>query len=247
MKLTDKVAVVTGAARGIGRVIAKKLAAEGAKVVLTTGRSIEQGMAVKDEIISTGADAAFVQCDVTQTDQVNNLIEATLEQFNQIDILVNNAGITRDTLLARMKNEDWDDVLNTNLRGAFYCCRAVCRPMMKQRSGRIINISSVVGLFGNPGQANYSASKSGLFGLTKSLAKELAPRNVTVNAIAPGYIETEMTGELSEQTKEEYLKYIPLGAFGSPEDVAGLVSFLASDDARYITGEIVRVDGGLAM
>jgi 3-oxoacyl-[acyl-carrier protein] reductase len=246
-RVSQKVAIVTGAARGIGRAIGLRLGKEGAHVVVSTGSSTDAAQAVTDEIISNGGQATCIQCDVSDPGQVGRLVDDTLKQLERIDILVNNAGVTRDTLVARMKDDDWDQVLNVNLRGAFYCSRGVAKTMMRQRSGRIINISSVVGLFGNPGQANYSASKAGLLGLTKSLAKELAPRHVTVNAIAPGYIETEMTRELGEKATEEFMKYIPLRSIGSPEDVAALVIFLASEEARYITGEVIRVDGGLAM
>jgi 3-oxoacyl-[acyl-carrier protein] reductase len=246
-RLQDRVAIVTGASRGIGKVIARQLAIEGALVIVSTGRSFEAGEALAAEINSNLGKAIFIPCDVTKSEEVSRLVSSSLEKFDRIDILVNNAGITRDTLIVRMKDEDWDDVLRTNLKGAFNCSRAVARIMMKQRSGRIINVSSVVGLMGNPGQANYAASKAGLFGLTKSMAKEMAPRGITVNAIAPGYIETEMTQDLSEKSKETYLSYIPMHQFGRCEDVAAVAVFLASDEARYLTGEIIRVDGGLGM
>jgi len=245
-RLQNRVAIVTGSARGIGKVIVDRLAAEGA-IIIISDVSVEAGEDAVNQLDSNGVNAIFIPCDVSITEDANNLVAKTMEKFGKIDILVNNAGIRRDTLLVRMKDDDWDVVLNINLKGAFNCCRAVAKTMMKQKEGKIINISSVVGLMGNAGQVNYSASKAGLFGLTKSVAKELGLRNITVNAIAPGYIDTEMTRELSDKVKEEYLQHIPLRDFGQPEDVANLVLFLASDEARYITGEIIRVDGGLSM
>jgi len=245
-RLQNRVAIVTGSARGIGKVIVDRLAAEGA-IIIISDVSVEAGEDAVNQLNSNGVNAIFIPCDVSNAEDANNLVAKTMEKFGKIDILVNNAGIRRDTLLVRMKDDDWDLVLNINLKGAFNCCRAVAKTMMKQKEGKIINISSVVGLMGNAGQVNYSASKAGLFGLTKSVAKELGLRNITVNAIAPGYIDTEMTRELSDKVKEEYLQHIPLRDFGQPEDVANLVLFLASDEARYITGEIIRVDGGLSM
>ncbi len=245
-RLQNRVAIVTGSARGIGKVIVDRLAAEGA-ITIISDVSVEAGEDAVNQLVSNGVNAIFVPCDVSNAEDSNNLAAKTMEKFGRIDILVNNAGIRRDALLVRMKDDDWDLVLNINLKGAFNCSRAVAKTMMKQKEGRIINISSVVGLMGNAGQVNYSASKAGLFGLTKSVAKELGLRNITVNAIAPGYIDTEMTRELSDKVKEEYLQHIPLRDFGQPEDVANLVLFLASDEARYITGEIIRVDGGLSM
>lgn len=245
-RLQNRVAIVTGSARGIGKVIVDRLAAEGA-IIIISDISVEAGEDAVNQLDSNGVNAIFIPCDVSNAEDANNLVAKTMEKFGKVDILVNNAGIRRDTLLVRMKDDDWDVVLNINLKGAFNCCRAVAKTMMKQKEGKIINISSVVGLMGNAGQVNYSASKAGLFGLTKSVAKELGLRNITVNAIAPGYIDTEMTRELSDKVKEEYLQHIPLRDFGQPEDVANLVLFLASDEARYITGEIIRVDGGLSM
>ncbi len=245
-KLQNRVAIVTGSARGIGKIIVDRLAAEGA-IIIISDVSVEAGKDAVNQMVSNGVNAIFIACDVSNAEDTNNLVAKTIEKFGRIDILVNNAGIRRDTLLVRMKDDDWDLVININLKGAFNCSRSVAKIMMKQKEGRIINISSVVGLMGNAGQANYSASKAGLIGLTKSLAKELGLRNITVNAIAPGYIDTEMTRELADKVKEEYLQHIPLRNFGQPEDVANLVLFLASNEARYITGEIIRVDGGLSM
>ncbi len=245
-KFQNKVAVVTGAARGIGKVIAFNLARQGADIIISDV-SVDDGEKTAGEIQKLNRKCIFVRCDVSVTDDVNNLISKTISEFGRIDILVNNAGITKDTLLIRMKDEAWDQVLDINLKGSFLCSRAAAKEMMKQRSGRIINISSVVGLMGNLGQVNYSASKAGLIGLTKSSAKELAPRGITVNAIAPGFIETEMTQKLSEEVRETYLNVIPLNRFGSPDDVASCVAFLASDEAKYISGEVIRVDGGMRM
>lgn len=241
-----RVAVVTGAARGIGKVIALNLARQGADIIISD-ITVDDGEKTAGEIQKLGRKCSFIRCDVSKTDDVNNLISKTISEFGRIDILVNNAGITKDTLMIRMKDEAWDLVLDINLKGAFLCSRASAKEMMKQRSGRIVNISSVVGLMGNLGQVNYSASKAGLIGLTKSSAKELAPRGITVNAIAPGFIETEMTQKLSNDVREAYIKVIPLNCFGSPEDVANCVVFLASDAAKYISGEVIRVDGGMRM
>ena len=245
-RLQNKIAVVTGSARGIGKVIVDQLAAEAATVVVSDV-NVELGTDAVNQMVANGVDACFIPCNVTNAEEANNLVLKTVDMYGKIDILVNNAGVRRDTLVVRMKDDDWDFVISINLKGAFNCCRAAAKAMMKQRGGRIINISSVVGLMGNVGQANYSASKAGLLGLTKSLAKELGTRNVTVNAIAPGFIDTDMTQTLPDKVKEEYLNHIPLHAFGQPEDVANVVLFLASDEARYITGEIIRVDGGLSM
>ncbi|TDX52096.1 3-oxoacyl-[acyl-carrier-protein] reductase [Orenia marismortui] len=249
MRLEGKVALVTGSSRGIGKAIALKLAQEGAKIVINypfEGEA-ENAEKVVKEIESIGSKAIAIEADVTDMKQVKAMVKETKAEFNSIDILVNNAGITRDTLLMRMKESDWDSVLTVNLKGAFNATKAVTRTMMKQRSGRIINISSVVGLMGNPGQANYSASKAGLIGFTKSVAKELATRGITVNAIAPGFIETAMTDELADKVVDEMIAAIPMKAFGQPEDIANTAIFLASDEARYITGEVIRVDGGMVM
>ena len=244
--LNNKVAVVTGASRGIGRSIALALAAQGAKVV-ASARNGEALDALVAEIRAQGGEALAVSGDVAVDADASRLVEQTVAHYGQLDILVNNAGITRDGLLLRMKNEDWDAVLDTNLKGAFLCSRAAAKIMSKQRSGRMINISSVVGEMGNAGQANYCASKAGLLGLTKSVARELARRNVTVNAITPGFIVTDMTDDLSYKARETLTEQIPLGRLGEAEDVANAVIFLASDQSAYITGQILGVNGGMYM
>lgn len=246
MVLEDKVAIVTGASKGIGKAIALELASHGADVVVAAG-NLEKLQKTAQQIQAMGRKALAVKTNVVKVADVDNLVKQALDEFGKIDILVNNAGITRDTLLMRMKEEDWDAVLNVNLKGAFNCTKAVARPMMKQRSGKIINISSVVGLMGNAGQCNYSASKAGLIGLTKSSAKELAARNITVNAIAPGFIQTEMTEILSEEVKQQYINNIPLQKLGTPADISNAVLFLASSLANYITGTVLNVTGGLYM
>ncbi|QUG41057.1 3-oxoacyl-[acyl-carrier-protein] reductase [Psychrobacillus sp. INOP01] len=246
-KLDGKSAIVTGASRGIGKDIALYLAKEGAKVAVNYSGSKDRAEAVVEEIKATGGEAFAIQANVDQADDVQNLISATMEQFGSIDILVNNAGITRDNLLMRMKEAEWDDVLNTNLKGVFLCTKAVTRQMMKQRAGRIINITSIVGVSGNAGQANYVAAKAGVIGLTKSSAKELASRNITVNSVAPGFITTDMTDALPEDIKSQMLSQIPLAKFGNPEDIAKAVAFLASEDANYITGQTIHVNGGMYM
>jgi len=244
--LTDKVAIVTGASRGIGRVIALALAAQGAKVV-ASARNAEALDGLTAEIKAQGGEAVAVVGDVALDADANNLINQAVATYGRIDILVNNAGITRDGLLLRMKSEDWDAVLDTNLKGAFLCTRAVAKIMSKQRSGRIINMSSVVGEMGNAGQANYCASKAGLIGLTKSVARELARRNVTVNAITPGFIVTDMTENMTDKAREAMTEQIPLGRLGESEDVANAVLFLASDQSSYITGQVLGVNGGMYM
>ncbi len=244
--LKGKVAIVTGASRGIGRSLALTMADQGVKLVLSArnGEALAQLVA---EIQAAGGSAVAVPGDVSSATAANELIDAGIKAFGRIDVLVNNAGITRDALLLRMKDEDWDDVLNINLKGAFLCIRAAAKVMSKQRYGRIINISSVVGEMGNAGQANYCASKAGLLGLTKSVARELARRNVTVNAITPGFIVTDMTEALPEKTREDLAAQIPLGRLGSADDVAHAVIFLASDLAGYITGQTLGVNGGMYM
>lgn len=245
--LTGKVALVTGASRGIGRAIALKLAAEGAAVVINYHGSMEKAKEVKAEIESDGGIAEIMQCNVADYQATEAMIRKVTDDFGRLDILVNNAGITRDGLLMKMSEEDYDTVLDTNLKGTFHCIRFAVRQMLRQRGGRIINLSSVSGILGNAGQANYSASKAGVIGLTKSAARELASRGITVNAVAPGFIETEMTAVLTEKVRESAVAQIPMGAFGTAEDVAEAVAFLASDSARYITGQTIHVDGGMAM
>ena len=241
--LTDKVAIVTGASRGIGKVIAQVFANAGAHVVCVA-RSEDAIKSLADEININGGSASHVACDISDGDAFSSMISGTAKEKRKLDILVNNAGITQDNLLMRMKEEQWDTVLNINLKGAFHGMKAAVRPMMKNRSGRIINITSIVGLTGNPGQANYAASKAGLIGLSQSVAKEVATRGITVNCIAPGWIGTDMTDELSEEVKEEFLSRIPANRIGSPEDIAHAALFLASDEASYITGQTITVDGG---
>lgn len=245
--LTDRIAMVTGGSRGIGQAISVSLAKAGADVAVLFAGNQKAAEETAKQIEETGRRALLIQADVSDANQVDAAVKQVLGQFGRIDILVNNAGITRDNLMLRMKEADWDQVVDTNLKGVFLCTKAVTRPMLKQRSGRIINISSVVGLAGNPGQANYVAAKAGVLGLTKSTAKELASRGITVNAVAPGFIETDMTAILDEDLQQEMRKQIPLARLGTPDNVAAAVRFLASEDAAYITGQTLNVDGGMVM
>jgi 3-oxoacyl-[acyl-carrier protein] reductase len=244
--LEGQVAIVTGASRGIGKAIAIALASEGAKVIVNYASSVSAAEAVVQEITSNSGEAIALHADVSQEVQVDSLIKSAIDKWGRIDILVNNAGITRDTLLLRMKLEDWKAVIDLNLTGVFLATRAVSKIMLKQKSGRIINIASVAGQMGNPGQGNYSAAKAGVIGFTKTVAKELASRGITVNAVAPGFIATDMTANLGNT--DEILKFIPLGRYGQPEEIAGMVRFLAADPAAaYITGQVFNVDGGMVM
>jgi 3-oxoacyl-[acyl-carrier protein] reductase len=247
MSLAGKVAVVTGGSRGIGRAICIDLAEKGARVVINYVSRPEAAEETRKQIESMGGECRLVKFDVGNTSEVQKAIKQITSEYGRIDILVCNAGITRDGLLATMKEEAWDEVITVNLKGAFNCIKAGCRPMMKQRWGRIIVITSVVGFAGNAGQVNYSAAKAGLVGLTRSSARELASRGITVNCVAPGYIDTDMTSELPEAVKEKILAEIPLGILGEPRDIAAAVSYLASEDARYITGQAIHVNGGMFM
>ncbi len=246
MRLENKVALITGGGRGIGKAIVLALAKEGADIV-ACDINLENLKEVASEIEKLGRRVLVLKADVSKVSEVDEMVKKALDKFTKIDILVNNAGITRDNLILRMSEEEWDQVLDINLKGAFNCLKAVARPMMKQRRGRIINIASVVGIMGNPGQANYAASKAGIIGLTKSAAKELASRGINVNAIAPGFIKTAMTEDLSDEVKERLTSQIPLKRLGEVADVANLVVFLTGDDASYITGEVIKVDGGMLM
>ena len=246
MKLENKVAIVTGGARGIGKAISKRLAADGAKVTIVNTRK-ETAAYVLKEFNEIGLKLASITSDISQQEQVYEMVKTVVNKHSKVDILINNAGIAKDNLILRMKEEDWDKVIDVNLKGTFNSIKAVSRHMVKARYGKIINITSVVGLSGNVGQANYCASKAGIIGLTKSVAKEFASRNISVNAVAPGYIQTDMTKNLDSEAKDSFLANIPLKRPGLPEDVANLVSFLASDESSYITGQVINVDGGMVM
>jgi len=247
MQLKGKTAVVTGGSRGIGRAIALQLAEKGANVVVNYTSNSEAALEVVKRIEEMGASAKAVKADVSKGGEVENLVNEVLNTFGSIDILINNAGITRDNLIIRMTEQEFDEVLSTNLKGAFICTKAVSKVMIKQKSGKIINVSSVVGIIGNAGQSNYAAAKAGLIGFTKSMAKELAKRGINVNAVAPGFIETDMTGKLPDKVKEEFAKNIPLMRAGKPEDVAKAVLFLVSEYSDYITGQVINIDGGMVM
>jgi 3-oxoacyl-[acyl-carrier protein] reductase len=247
MNFTDKVAIVTGSSRGIGRAIALRLAAGGARVVVNYRGSEAAAKEVVAQIEATGGEAIAVQADVSDAAQAEALFDAAKKAFGRIDILVNNAGTTRDTLIMRMSEDDWDVVIDTNLKGAFHCIKAVSRQMMRQKYGRIVNITSVSGIVGNPGQANYAAAKAGLIGLTKTVAKELGSRGITCNAVAPGYVPTALTASLPEELIQQAIERTPLSRMGTTEDMAAAVAFLASDEASFVTGQVLAVDGGLAL
>lgn len=245
MVLDGKVAIVTGSSRGIGRAVAVALAQAGANIVVNYAGQVEAAEQTAELVVEQGQRALVIKADVADSKQVKAMVDKTIKEYGRLDILVNNAGITRDSLIMRMKDEQWDAVLDTNLKGAFNCSRAVTRPMLKAKGGRIINISSVVGISGNPGQVNYSAAKAGMIGLTKTLAGELGSRQITVNAVAPGFITTDMTADLSQEVKDQLASRVPLGRLGAPEEIAHLITFLCSPVAAYITGQVIAVDGGM--
>lgn len=247
INLSEKVAIVTGGSRGIGKEVAKKLASLGSNVVINYISTEEEAINTKNEIESLGVKCLVAKCDVSKSEEVNKMVEMSIKEFGHVDILVNNAGITKDGLLMRMKEEDFDKVIDVNLKGVFNCTKAVTKHMIKRRYGKIINITSVVGIIGNIGQSNYCASKAGVIGFTKSTARELASRNININAIAPGFIDTDMTKVLSDELKQNMLNNIPKNTFGTPEDIANVVAFLASDISSYITGQVINVDGGMVM
>lgn len=247
MMLKGKNALVTGASRGIGKAIALELGSKGVHIAVNFAGNEAKAQEVVDELKKMGVNAFKVQADVSDESQVKDMVKTVIKTFGSLDILVNNAGITKDNLLMRMKEAEFDQVIDTNLKGAFLCMKTVARQMMRQKSGRIINVASIVGVSGNPGQANYVAAKAGVIGMTKSVAQEFASRNILVNAVAPGFISTDMTDALNDEQKEAILKLIPLARLGQPEDVANVVRFLASDDAKYITGQTIHIDGGMVM
>ena len=246
-RLSGQRALVTGASRGIGRAVALRLASEGASVALNYNSGQQEAETVAAEITAAGGSAVTLQGNVADATQAEALVDAAAEALGGLDILVNNAGITRDNLLMRLSEDDWDAVIDTNLKGAFLCTKAAIRPMLRQRSGRVVNMSSVVAITGNPGQANYTAAKAGLIGFTRTVAREVASRGITVNAIAPGFIATQMVDSIPEDLQAQIRERIPLGAFGTPEDVAGCVAFLVSADAAYVTGQVLSIDGGLGL
>lgn len=246
MKFKDNIVLITGSTRGIGKEIAAAFAREGATVIIN-GRNAELAQSVSGALVAQGLKAEGFACDVTTLDNVQEMVNKILDKYKRIDILINNAGITKDNLLLRLKTSDWDMVMDVNLKGVFNCTKVVSKAMLKARKGKIICIASIIGITGNIGQANYAASKAGIIGFTKSIAREFASRGITANVIAPGYIQTEMTGQISEKAREEALKSIPLGRLGTPEDVSGVCMFLASNEADYITGQTIIVDGGIAI